>query len=219
MQWRAGLPWPSPSSKSGVLNDSMIKFRLRVARSQNSGAVVRGPDRQHSAPNSPGHLHSSIERGEQVSYEAFKVVHLFGVVVFLGNIIVTALWKVMADRTGDPRIIAYAQRLVTLTDCIFTAGGVALILVGAYGMAAVAGLDLRGTTWLVWGQALLVASGVIWVLILIPTQIAQARQAHAFAQGGAIPDSYWRHGRRWMIWGVIATVVPLANLYVMVFKP
>ena len=29
-----------------------------------------------------------------MSYEAFKVVHLFGVVIFLGNIIVTAVWKV-----------------------------------------------------------------------------------------------------------------------------
>jgi uncharacterized membrane protein len=154
-----------------------------------------------------------------MSYNAFKVVHLFGVVIFLGNIIVTAVWKVMADHTGDPRIIAYAQRLVTLTDWIFTAGGVVLILVGAYGMAAVAGLDLRGTTWLVWGQGLFVVSGLIWVFILIPTQIAQARQARAFASGASIPDSYWRHNRRWVVWGVIATLVPLANLYFMVFKP
>ena len=44
-----------------------------------------------------------------MSYDAFKVVHLFGVVLFLGNIIVTAVWKVMADQTGDPRIVAYAK--------------------------------------------------------------------------------------------------------------
>jgi uncharacterized membrane protein len=154
-----------------------------------------------------------------MSYEAFKVVHLFGVVVFLGNIIVTALWKVMADRTGEPQIVAHAQRLVTLTDWIFTAGGVTLILIGGYGMAAVAGLDLRGTTWLVWGQAVLIASGLIWVAVLIPTQMAQARAARAFVQGGAIPRSYWRQSRRWMIWGIIATIVPLVNLYIMVFKP
>jgi uncharacterized membrane protein len=154
-----------------------------------------------------------------MSYNAFKVVHLFGVVIFLGNIIVTALWKVMADRTDNPRIIAYAQRLVTLTDWIFTAGGVAFLVVGAYGMALVADLDLRGTTWLVWGQLLLAISGLIWVLILIPTQIAQARQARVFDSGGLIPDTYWRYNRRWVIWGVIATIVPLANLYFMVFKP
>jgi uncharacterized membrane protein len=162
---------------------------------------------------------ASRKEFEAMSYNAFKVVHLFGVVILLGNIIVTALWKVMADRTRSPEIIAYAQRLVTLTDWILTAGGVLFILVGAYGMAVVAGLDLRGTTWLIWGQALLIISGLIWVAILIPTQVAQARQARAFANGTAIPDSYWRHNRRWVIWGIIATIVPLANLYFMVFKP
>jgi len=177
----------------------------------------------HISPNGNAncrrHRLAEDRKVEQMSYDAFKVVHLFGVVIFLGNIIVTALWKAMADRTGDPRIIGYAQRLVTLTDWIFTAGGVAFVVVGAYGMAFVAGLDLRSTTWLVWGQALLVISGLIWVCILVPTQIAQARQARVFAERGLIPDSYWRHNRRWVIWGVIATVVPLTNLYIMVFKP
>ncbi len=154
-----------------------------------------------------------------MSYEAFKVIHLFGVIVFLGNIIVTGVWKAMADRTGDAKTIAFAQRLVTLTDWLFTAGGVALILVGAYGMAAVGDLDLRHTAWLVWGQAIFVVSGIIWVVVLIPTQIVQARQARAFADGGTIPDSYWRLSRRWLIWGTVATLVPLANLYFMVFKP
>jgi uncharacterized membrane protein len=153
-----------------------------------------------------------------MSYDAFKVVHLAGVVIFLGNIIVTGIWKVMADRTQDPRIIAYAQRLVTITDWIFTAGGVMLILLGAYGMVFTAGLDLT-QFWLALGQSLFVASGVIWIAILIPTQIVQARQARAFAGGGPIPESYWRHSRRWMIWGTIATLLPLANLYVMVVKP
>jgi hypothetical protein len=32
-------------------------------------------------------------------YLAFKVIHLLGVVLFLGNIIVTAVWKTLADRT------------------------------------------------------------------------------------------------------------------------
>jgi uncharacterized membrane protein len=152
-------------------------------------------------------------------YLAFKVIHLLGVVLFLGNIIVTAVWKTLADRTREPRTIAYAQRLVTVTDWIFTLGGIVLILVGGYGMVANAGLDPLGQTWLIWGQGLFIASAVIWVLILIPTQIAQAQTARTFAQGGQIPESYWRLGRRWAIWGTIATLLPLANLYFMVFKP
>ena len=153
-----------------------------------------------------------------MSYDAFKVIHLAGVVIFLGNIIVTGIWKVMADRTQEARIIAYAQRLVTITDWIFTAGGAMLIVLGAYGMVFTAGLDLT-QFWLALGQSLFVASGVIWAAILIPTQIVQARQARAFAAGGPIPESYWRHSRRWMIWGTIATLLPLANLYVTVVKP
>ena len=152
-------------------------------------------------------------------YLAFKVIHLLGVVLFLGNIIVTAVWKALADQTLEPRTIAYAQRLVTVTDWIFTFSGVVLILVGGYGMVASGGLAPLGQTWLVWGQGLFIASAIIWVLFLIPTQIAQARMARAFAQGGPIPESYWRLGRRWAIWGTIATLLPLANLYFMVFKP
>ena len=101
-----------------------------------------------------------------MTYLAFKVIHVFGVMLFLGNIIVTGVWKVLAERTGDPRTI-----------------------------------------------------GIIWVAILIPTQIAQAREARGFAEGGVIPDSYWRLSRRWAIWGTIATLLPLANLYFMVVKP
>jgi uncharacterized membrane protein len=154
-----------------------------------------------------------------MTYLAFKSLHIAGVVLFLGNIIITGVWKVLADRTAEPKIVAYAQRLVTVTDFIFTAGGVVLILIGAYGMVWTGGLDPVHTTWLLWGQGLFIASGLIWVAILIPIQIAQARMARGFAGGEAIPKRYWRFGRQWAIWGTVATLLPLANLYFMVFKP
>ena len=141
-----------------------------------------------------------------------------GIVLFLGNIIVTGVWKFMADRTGNPAVIGFAQRLVTLTDWVFTFGGVVLVLAGGYGMAAAAGYDLR-MSWLLLAQSLFVASGVIWAAILIPIQIRQARLAHAFENGGEIPAVYWRLNRHWYIWGLLATVIPAANLYVMVAKP
>ena len=78
-------------------------------------------------------------------YTAFKIIHMLGIVLFLGNIIVTGVWKAFADRTGNAEVVAFAQRLVTLTDWVFTFGGVVLILIGGYGMAAAAGYDLRLT--------------------------------------------------------------------------
>ena len=151
-------------------------------------------------------------------YTVFKIVHMLGIALFLGNIIVTGVWKAMADRTGNPAVIGFAQRLVTLTDWVFTFGGAVLVLAGGLGMASANGYDLT-SGWLLWAQILFGVSGVIWVAILIPIQIWQARLAHAFENGGDIQPVYWRLNRQWYIWGVLATVIPLANLYVMVAKP
>jgi uncharacterized membrane protein len=152
------------------------------------------------------------------AYEDFKVVHILGVVIFLGNIIVTGVWKYRADVTSRPEVIAFAQRLVSLTDWIFTFGGIVLILIGGFGMVHVAQLDISQTRWIQYGLAFFGVSGVIWVLILIPIQVMQARLARGFETGGVIPERYWRLNRQWYIWGFIATVLPLLNIYVMVQK-
>jgi uncharacterized membrane protein len=40
------------------------------------------------------------------NYLLLKSLHVLGVVIFLGNIIVTAVWKALADRTGSLAIVA-----------------------------------------------------------------------------------------------------------------
>jgi uncharacterized membrane protein len=152
-------------------------------------------------------------------YLLLKMLHILGVVMFLGNVIITGWWKAMADRTRQPAIIAFAQRQVTVTDWIFTAGGVALILVTGIGNATLSGIDYMNVRWTAWGYWLFMLSGVIWGAVLIPLQIAQARMAAKFADGSAIPPRYWQLNRLWFVFGILATLIPLANLYWMVFKP
>ena len=151
------------------------------------------------------------------TYSLFKILHLLGVALFLGNIIVTGWWKGMADRHGDPRVVAFAQRQVTLTDFIFTFGGILIIVAGGYGMAYAGGPELS-TGFVALGQGLFYAAGVIWVGILIPVQWVQARMAKAFADGGPIPTRYWSLGRIWLAAGLTATVLPVMSLMVMVGK-
>jgi uncharacterized membrane protein len=152
------------------------------------------------------------------SYLWLKTIHLLGVVLFLGNIIITGWWKNMADLTRNPQIIAYAQRQVTLTDFIFTGGGVLILLVA--GMVNVYMHNMSySAKWLSHGMSIFLVSGVIWVAILIPVQIKQAKMAKVFASTGEIPEQYWKLCTTWNIFGVIATLLPLANLYWMVFKP
>jgi len=75
------------------------------------------------------------------TYLILKSLHILGAVIFLGNIIITGWWKVMADRTRNPVVIAFAQRQVTLTDYIFTGGGVVLILATGLGNAVLHNMD------------------------------------------------------------------------------
>ncbi|MEQ1653840.1 MAG: DUF2269 family protein [Hyphomicrobium sp.] len=153
-----------------------------------------------------------------MTYLAFKSIHILGVVLFLGNIIITGFWKFYADANARPEVVGFAQRLVTLTDWMFTAGGIALILIGGYGMAHVAELSVSETPWIRHGLTLFITSGDIWAAVLIPIQIVQARIARSFENGGEVPPRYWRLSRHWLIWGAVATILPLINLYVMVLK-
>lgn len=150
-------------------------------------------------------------------YLTFKFLHLLGVVLLVGNVTASAVWKVFANRTGDPPTIAFAQRLVTITDWSLTLSGIVLIMLGGYGMVFAAKLDVRAG-WLVWGQLLFLASGLVWAAVLLPIQVTQARMARSFRPGSAIDPAYWRLSRLWLIWGVAATIPLVAATFVMVVK-
>jgi uncharacterized membrane protein len=152
-------------------------------------------------------------------YDVFKFLHLLGVTVLIGNVTITAFWKVLADMTRDPRTIAYAQRGVGVADWLFTLSGIALILIGGFGAAHVGRLHPFGAVWLVAGEVLFALSGLIWLGILVPLQIRQGRMARTFAEGGEIPAQYFRDSRAWLIWGIIATVPLVAAMAVMIAKP
>ncbi len=151
-------------------------------------------------------------------YLLLKMLHIFGVIIFLGNIIVTAFWKTIADLSKDWKIISFSQKLVTYTDIVFTLIGVLLISVTGILMAQHFEHYLR-IKWIVWGLSLFIASGVIWVLVLIPLQIKLHQIANQFKKNKTIPEEYWKLEKYWMIFGIIATILPLMNLYWMVVKP
>jgi uncharacterized membrane protein len=152
------------------------------------------------------------------TYLILKLLHVFGVILFLGNIILTAWWKLMANRTKNPLIIAFAQHQVTLTDRILMNGSVVLIFVtGALSVVAQE-MDWN-IRWLVWSTGLFMLSGVIWGFLVIPIRNKLAKMAREFSKDSVIPESYWRLERIWMVFGILATLPLLMILYLMVFKP
>ena len=152
-------------------------------------------------------------------YDVLKFIHVLGVTVLVGNVTITAFWKVLADMSRDPVVIAHAQRGVGVADWLFTLSGIALILIGGYGAAHIGGIPVLGPRWLVAGEVLFALSGTIWLAVLVPLQIRQGRTAREFASGGEIPESYRRDARAWLIWGIVATVPLVAAMLIMIVKP
>lgn len=153
------------------------------------------------------------------TFDIFKLMHVLGVILLLGNITVTAVWKVFADRTRNSGIVAFGQRMVTGTDFGLTVPGIVLTMIGGYGAMFEARYDFPGPQWLVWSQLCFIAAGIVWLGILIPIQVKQARMAREFSGVGPVPEAYRRLARRWLLWGLIATVPLVSALYLMIAKP
>lgn len=146
-------------------------------------------------------------------------MHLLCAVLLLGNTVVTAAWKLAAVRHGDAPVVAFAKRMVALTDLAITLPGVVLTLTGAHGMGWLGGSSLWQSGWIAWGHALFILSGVIWLMVMVPTQLEQGRLAASSSTSTSIPARYWQLNRRCIGWEIAATILPLVNMGLMVFRP
>jgi uncharacterized membrane protein len=146
---------------------------------------------------------------------ALKTLHLLGAFLFIGNIIVSGVWKAVADRGDDLAVARFATRLVNLTDVVFTGLGALLLLAAGHALAGRHG-GIIANPWMVWSYAAFALSGLVWVAVLVPIQIRQARllrSAH-----NTIPNEYKRLARLWSVAGIFATVVTLPPIYWMVAR-
>ena len=137
--------------------------------------------------------------------------------MLMGNITVTAIWKYFADRTQRPEVLSFAQKLVTYTDWSMTVWGVVLLMGGGYFMVFSVNSPLT-LHWLLASQILFVVAGLIWLLLLVPIQVRQARLAKNFA-GNDVGDDYRQLSRRWLFWGLISTLPLLVATWLMIAKP
>src|SRR5258706_14353154 len=109
-----------------------------------------------------------------------KALHILSAMLVFG--IAFFLWA--AHRTRDPRVIAAVARNAVIADAIFTAPGVAGLLITGAIMAERLGLSLwQG--WLGLALALFVLTGLCWLPVLVLQKIAWRLATRASAEGAA----------------------------------
>ncbi|WP_432239624.1 DUF2269 family protein [Herbaspirillum robiniae] len=147
-----------------------------------------------------------------------KAIHLLGAVLFLGNIIVTAFWKTLAERTGQLAVIRFAVRATNWADLVFTFGAIVLLAGAGHAMAPAFG-GVTGSFWLTMASGLFIATGVLWLAVLVPVQWKQARLLAPLPDDAPVPQAYRRLALVWTAAGALATLMPLAAAWLMVAKP
>jgi uncharacterized membrane protein len=145
---------------------------------------------------------------------SLKIIHVLCACLFLGNVVVSGIWAAMAERTRNHAIIQFSNRLVLITDLLFTLTGAVGVVFTGHLMAARYGGD-SAHPWISWSYTLFGLSGLIWLLVLVPIQLKQRRLLQRTTQ---ITREYLQWSRVWQISGAVATVLPLPILYLMVTK-
>jgi uncharacterized membrane protein len=155
-----------------------------------------------------------------MGYLIWKLIHVLGVILFVGNITTGILWKVQADRTRNLVLIAHVCAGLTRNDRFFTMPGVALIIIAGI-IAAIHGhFPILGTGWIFWSIVLFTISGLAFMLRVAPLQRRMHGLAVAGAKDGQLDwSAYGAATRSWHVWGLIALVAPLVAVALMVLKP
>lgn len=151
--------------------------------------------------------------------QVYLFLHLLGAVLFVGNIVTAAFWKVAADLRRDPAIVHQAARNVMLADWIFTLPGLALLIITGSLMAERSGIGMGGFNWLTTSLILFGITGAIWLAALIPLQRKMIRLSEQSVRSGSLSEAYRKASKQWAVYGIAATLLPVVVLYLMIAQP
>ncbi|MGO4541172.1 DUF2269 family protein [Paenibacillus sp. 2TAB19] len=149
----------------------------------------------------------------------FVFLHVLGAVLFLGNIITTAFWKVSQDRYPAPESTHRMAVSVMKADYVFTIPGIALIVVFGILTAHAYGYSLAEWNWLTMSIGLFAISGILWGTVLLPCQLQMVKLSEQGLKTGQLPAQYSLVSKRWNVWGSVNTIIPIIVLFLMVVKP
>lgn len=148
------------------------------------------------------------------SYQWHKILHLVGVVLMMGNMVVGPIWFSYAYYSGDKKLLVFAGRLLQITDMWLTLPGIFLTVINGLCLAAAFGGTRNGPDWLFWSVIALIA---MWALSM-PVLFLQEKMYQALAEEPSDDLKIRKLIVQWGIWGTLVMLPPTLIFYWMVMK-
>lgn len=152
-------------------------------------------------------------------YSYLKLIHLFAVIIFLGNIITGLFWMRTAVKTKDLKIINFTMKGIRESDRYFTIPGVIVITAGGFLAAIFAHYPILGTGWIFWSIIMFSISGLAFSFKVAPLQ---KKIYHLTLNKETSTDFDWKNFNKvyleWDIWALVALLTPLAAFVMMTLK-
>jgi uncharacterized membrane protein len=146
------------------------------------------------------------------SIPLLKVLFTVAVTTFVGDIILMLIWKLRAERTRDPKTLLFANQTVIFTDNLLLGPFAMLTAISANLLAPRLGINIYATPSLSIAMGMFILSGMVWGVILVPTQKKQLKTCLEADGKKALPEAYFELAKRWTIWGYIAAALVVASL-------
>ncbi|MFA6468547.1 MAG: DUF2269 family protein [Bacteroidota bacterium] len=154
-----------------------------------------------------------------MEYSFYKLIHILGVALFLGNIITGLFWMHRAIGTKNISVISHTMKGIIDADTYFTIPCVIVIVAAGFMTAIIGQYPMLTTGWILWPIILFSISGATFTAKVGPLQKKiHALAADAETKGTLDWDQFHSMVRAWNLWGAVAVVTPLTAAVMMVLK-
>ncbi len=152
-----------------------------------------------------------------MNYPLLKLLHVAGVIIFLGNIIASHFWIHLAMKSRDFNIIKHSIRGVMRSDKVFTIPAVIVIVVAGILAAVYGNIPILRTGWILWSIVLFSCSGVIFStkLSVVLRKMLELTSHHNREQEWNSMENLYK---QWKMWALVAIIMPFTALVMMVLK-
>lgn len=141
-----------------------------------------------------------------------RVLHVGAAALFLGNIVCTLVWKMLAERTRDPVQINAALRLAVQADSRITLPTAIIVTISGIMLMGMLGWHVLGESWLQISLVIWLLSAVLAVTYLVPSLKRLATLSEGFRHSSCVTTEYEKSALRWNWVSAALIVMPLIIL-------